>query len=69
MILFTGTSNPDLGKKIAGYLGMSLGKARFTLFPDGETFVKVEDDIRGRDVYFIQSTCTPVNDSLMELLL
>ncbi len=69
MILFTGTSNPELGKKIADYLGMSLGKARFTQFPDGETFVKVEDDIRGRDVYFIQSTCTPVNDSLMELLL
>ena len=69
MILFTGTSNPDLGKKIAEYLGMPLGKARFTLFPDGETFVKIEDDIRGRDLYFIQSTCTPVNDSLMELLL
>ncbi len=69
MILFTGTSNPELGKKIADYLGMSLGNARFTLFPDGETFVKIEDDIRGRDLYFIQSTCTPVNDSLMELLL
>jgi ribose-phosphate pyrophosphokinase len=69
MILFTGTSNPELGKKIADYLGMPLGKARFTLFPDGETFVKIEDDIRGRDVYFIQPTCTPVNDSLMELLL
>jgi len=68
MILFCGRSNPLLGQKIAEYLGVPLGKARISAFPDGEVLIKLEEDIRGRDVFIIQPTCSPVNESLMELL-
>ena len=69
MILFAGRANPDLAQKISDYLGVSLGRAKITPFPDGEILVKVEEDIRGRDVFLIQPTCEPVNDNLMELLI
>jgi len=67
--LFGGTSNPDLAAKIAGHIGIALGRARIERFPDGETLVKLEDDVRGRDCFVVQSTCPPVNEHLMELLI
>lgn len=67
--VFGGTSNPALAEKIGRYLGVSLGRARIDEFPDGELVVKLDDDVRGRDVFFIQSTCHPVNRNLMELLI
>jgi ribose-phosphate pyrophosphokinase len=69
MILFCGRSNLPLGHKIADYLGMSLGEAKIYSFPDGELMIKLEEDIRGRDVFIIQPTCQPVNESVMELLI
>lgn len=69
MILFCGRGNEKLGKKIADYLGTPLGDAKFERFPDGEIFVKLEEDIRGRDVFIVQSTCHPVNENIMELLI
>jgi ribose-phosphate pyrophosphokinase len=69
MILFCGRSNTALGQRIADYLGISLGAARIIPFPDGELMIKLEADIRGRDVFIIQPTCSPVNESLMELLI
>jgi ribose-phosphate pyrophosphokinase len=67
--VFTGNSNPRLAEMICDNLGMKLGPCRVERFPDGEIDVKFEDDIRGSDVFLVQSTCPPVNDSLMELLL
>jgi ribose-phosphate pyrophosphokinase len=67
--LFGGTGNRPLAEKIAAALGIPLGGARVDRFPDGETIVKLEDDVRGRDCFVIQSTCPPVNETLMELLI
>jgi ribose-phosphate pyrophosphokinase len=67
--VFGGTSNPALAEAICRYLGVSLGRARIEEFPDSELIVKLEDDVRGRDVFVIQSTCHPVNRNLMELLI
>jgi len=69
MILFSGRSNPVLSQKISDYLSIPLGEVRITPFPDGEVMVKIEEDIRGKDVYIIQPTCSPVNESLTELLI
>ncbi len=69
MVLFCGRQNPGLGTKIAEYLAMPLGKARIAEFPDGETIIKLDENIRGRDVFIVQPTSHPVNDSLMELLI
>ncbi len=66
--LFSGTANPVLGKAIADYLGVSLGAITLGNFPDGETSCKIDEDIRGRDVYLIQPTCPPANENLMQLL-
>jgi len=66
--LFSGRSNPDLAQQISEVLHLELGNIQLTSFPDGEIHCKIED-VRGRDVYLIQPTCTPVNDSLMELLI
>jgi ribose-phosphate pyrophosphokinase len=67
--LFTGRSNVALARKISDYLGLPLGAVKITPFPDGELLVKLEEDVRGRDVFVIQPTCEPVNESLMELLI
>lgn len=67
--IFTGNANPALARAMCDYLGMDLGAARVARFPDGEIDVKIEDDVRGSDVFLVQSTCPPVNDSLIELLL
>ncbi len=67
--IFAGRSNPLLAKKIAARLGASLGRAMFSSFSDGETRVEIEDNVRGRDVYLIQSLCAPANDHVIELLI
>lgn len=66
--IFSGRSNPELGKKICQYLSIPTGKIDVGNFPDGELDVKVLDDVRGSDVFVVQPTCPPVNDNLMELL-
>lgn len=67
--LFSGTANPKLGQEIACYMGLELGQIKLKRFADGEQYVCVRESIRGCDVFLIQSTCTPVNDNLMELLI
>ena len=67
--IFTGNSNVALVEKVCDYLSIPLGKAAVGRFPDGEIDVKVEEDVRGSDIFIIQPTCSPVNDSLAELLI
>src|SRR5689334_9903009 len=67
--VFSGSSNTDLARRICEYLGKPLAKARLGRFSDGETQVEIEENVRGNDVFIIQSTCPPVNDHLMELLI
>ncbi|MFP4106335.1 MAG: ribose-phosphate diphosphokinase [Phycisphaerae bacterium] len=67
--IFAGRANPQLARRISDYLGTPLGAVKVLPFPDGEIQVKLEDDVRGRDVFIIQPTHTPVNDNLMELLI
>ncbi len=67
--VFTGTSNPLLAEKICRYLEIEVGKCEVTRFSDGEIFVEIQESVRGEDVYVVQSTCSPGNDNLMELLL
>lgn len=67
--LFTGNANKPLAKDIANHLGMSLGKIVVSRFADGEVNVVVNENVRGKDVYIIQPTSPPVNETLMELLL
>lgn len=69
MQLFTGSSHPKLASDIASYLGVKLADATVTSFPDGESFVKINDNIRGRDVFIIQPTAPPTNQNIMELLI
>jgi ribose-phosphate pyrophosphokinase len=66
--IFTGNANPKLAEAICAYLGIPLGEAEVSHFPDGETKVRILEDIRGRDVFIVQPTSPPVNDHLMELL-
>lgn len=67
--IFAGTSNKDLAKKIAEKYGLPLGEAEVVRFKDGEVFVKIDETVRGRDVFVVQSTSEPVNENLMELLI
>ena len=67
--IFTGNSNRDLAKEICKYLDIPLGQADVSRFPDGEIKVKIEESVRGQDVFIIQSTCPPTNENLMELLI
>jgi ribose-phosphate pyrophosphokinase len=69
MKIFSGNSNPELAQKICSHLGVTPGGARVVEFPDGEKFVKIEDDVRGKDCFVVQSTCSPVDANLMELLI
>jgi ribose-phosphate pyrophosphokinase len=69
MKIFSGSANRPLAKAIAAYLGQPLGNASLKPFPDGETFVKINEDIRGRDIFIVQPTCAPQNENLMELML
>ncbi|MBL7077773.1 MAG: ribose-phosphate pyrophosphokinase [Kiritimatiellae bacterium] len=69
MKIFSGTSNPVLAGQIAEYLSLPLGEVDIQRFPDGEVFVKIRENIRGRDCYVVQSICRPPNENLMELLI
>jgi ribose-phosphate pyrophosphokinase len=66
--VFSGRANQPLADKIARRLGDPLGKIRLGNFPDGEVEVRIEEDVRGRDIFLVQPTCPPVNENLMELL-
>lgn len=68
-LIFSGNANLPLSEKIAKYLDKELGKINIYRFKDGEICVKIEENIRGKDVFIIQSTCPPVNENLMELLI
>lgn len=67
--IFSGNANPVLAQEICQVLDYPLGKARVNRFSDGETFCVIEENVRGVDCYVVQPTCSPVNDSVMELLI
>jgi ribose-phosphate pyrophosphokinase len=67
--ILTGTSNPGLASRIAESMGVPLTRCDVGRFPDGEIHVRVKEDVRGNDVFVVQSTCPPVNENLVELLL
>jgi ribose-phosphate pyrophosphokinase len=69
LLVFSGNANKPLAKKVCDYLSLPLGKIDINRFPDGEIDMKILEDVRGADVYVIQSTCPPVNENLMELLI
>jgi ribose-phosphate pyrophosphokinase len=66
--IFAGRGSTELARRVCAHLDLPLGAARSEVFPDGEVIVKLDEDVRGRDCYVILSTCAPVNDNLMELL-
>jgi ribose-phosphate pyrophosphokinase len=67
--IFSGSSNPALAAEVCKYLEIPLGGAEISKFPDGEKLVRVEDNVRGRDCFVVQSTCNPVDENLVELLI
>jgi ribose-phosphate pyrophosphokinase len=67
--LFSGNANPALAKEICGCLGIGMGAAAISSFSDGEIRIKIDENVRGTDVFVVQSCCTPVNNSIMELLI
>lgn len=69
MTVFTGNANPQLARQIVQHLGLPLGNADVDKFSDGEVRVEIRENVRGKDVFIIQPTCHPTNDSLMELLI
>ncbi|MBY0395255.1 MAG: ribose-phosphate pyrophosphokinase [Thermoleophilia bacterium] len=69
LMVFAGRASQELGGKIAGRLGIELGEVTLKTFANGEIYVRFEESVRGADVFLVQSTCRPVNDSLMELLI
>lgn len=68
-VIFTGNSNPVLSNKICNYLQMPLGGAKVKTFSDGEIQIEIDENVRAKDIFVVQSTCSPVNDNLVELLL
>src|SRR5437763_1577452 len=68
LTIFAGTANPDLARKVARELGVRLGACQVERFPDGETSVRLDEPVRGREVFVVQPTGPPVNDHLVELL-
>jgi ribose-phosphate pyrophosphokinase len=69
ILVFSGRSNPQLAAEMAKCLGTELGSVIIKTFSDGESYVQIQENVRGRDVFIVQSTCHPVNQNLMELLL
>ncbi|MGO0121667.1 ribose-phosphate diphosphokinase [Desulfothermobacter acidiphilus] len=69
MLIFSGNANPKLAADICQYLGVPLGDCVVGRFSDGEIFVRINENVRGADVFVIQPTCSPVNENLMELLI
>ena len=67
--VFSGNANPKLAEEICKLMGTKLGEAEVGTFSDGEIFVSLYETVRGSDVFVVQSTCTPVNNDLMELLI
>jgi len=68
LMVFTGTANPELAQNVVKHLDISLGRADVGRFSDGEVAVELLENVRGRDVFILQSTCAPTNDNLMEIL-
>ncbi len=68
MAIYTGNANPELAQRIARHLTLPLSKLQVGRFSDGEVSIEIMENVRGRDVYIVQSTCPPVNDNLMEML-
>ncbi len=68
MVVFTGNANPALAELVVRHLGLPLGKAHVDRFSDGEIQIEIMENVRGKDVFILQSTCAPSNDNLMELL-
>lgn len=68
LMVFTGTANPELAQNVVKHLDISLGRADVGKFSDGEVAVELLENVRGRDVFILQSTCAPTNDNLMEIL-
>jgi ribose-phosphate pyrophosphokinase len=69
LMVFTGNANPKLAQKVARHLNVQLGKASVSTFSDGEVMVEILENVRGKDVFVLQSTCAPTNDTLMELMI
>jgi len=69
LMVFTGNANPELAQKIVEHMAIPLGEAVVKRFSDGEIAVEITDNVRGRDVFVVQSTCQPTNRNLMELIL
>ncbi len=69
LMVFTGNANPKLAQKVARHLNVQLGKASVSTFSDGEVLVEILENVRGKDVFVLQSTCYPTNDTLMELMI
>ena len=69
MMVFAGNANPILAEQVVRALNLPLGRASVGRFSDGEVMVEIEENVRGKDVFVLQSTCTPTNDNLMELLI
>ncbi len=68
MMVFTGNANPKLAEEVVGHLNIGLGRATVGRFSDGEIMVELLENVRGKDVFVLQSTCTPTNDNLMEMM-
>ncbi len=68
MMVFTGNANPKLAAEVVSHLGIGLGRATVDRFSDGEVMVELMDNVRGKDVFVLQSTCMPTNDNLMEVM-
>ena len=68
LMLFSGNATPDLSKKVSDYLAVPLGNASVGRFSDGEIAIEIAENVRGQDVFVLQSTCAPTNDNLMELI-
>jgi ribose-phosphate pyrophosphokinase len=69
IMIFSGNASQDLAQRIVEHLNLPLGKAHVGRFSDGETMVEIQENVRGRDIFIIQSTCAPSNDNLMELII
>lgn len=69
LMLFSGNATPELTKKVGDYLGIELGKAKVSRFMDGEVNTEILENVRGMDVFILQSTCAPTNESVMELVI
>src|SRR5579872_642542 len=68
-MIFSGNANQELAKRIVEHLNLPPGKALVGRFSDGETMIEIQENVRGRDIFIIQSTCAPTNNNLMELII